>query len=221
MSNGNARDRILARLHASGTHETEVPDVPMPPDLSLNQDERIERLTELMTAIRTEVHVVDTDGWPEKLKELAREKGWKKLLYGPAAPIGPDLEATREKETGELPELIAYSGPVEGFKEDLFNHIDVGITSTRGAVADAGAIVLWPTPDEPRLMSLVPPVHVAVLDANTIYNSLGEMMAAENWDSGMPTNALLISGPSKTADIEFTLVFGVHGPKELVVIIRK
>jgi L-lactate dehydrogenase complex protein LldG len=88
-------------------------------------------------------------------------------------------------------------------------------------VADTGAVVLWPTPHEPRLMSLVPPVHVAVLDADTIYNSMSEMMAAQNWADGMPTNALLISGPSKTADIEFTLVFGVHGPKELVVIISK
>jgi L-lactate dehydrogenase complex protein LldG len=133
---------------------------------------------------------------------------------GPGCRIG---------ETGarELPELVAYTQPVEGFKDDLFNQIDAGITSTRGGVADTGAIVLWPTADEPRLMSLVPPVHVAVLDADCIYNSMAEMMAAEDWAAGMPTNALLISGPSKTADIEFTLVFGVHGPKELIVIIRK
>jgi L-lactate utilization protein LutC len=107
---------------------------------------------------------------------------------------------------------VAYTEPVETFKEDLFQ-IDAGITSVRAGVAETGAVVLWPTPHEPRLMSLVPPVHVAVLDADTIYSSLAEMMAAENWAAGMPTNALLISGPSKTADIEFTLVFGVHGPQ--------
>jgi L-lactate dehydrogenase complex protein LldG len=114
---------------------------------------------------------------------------------------------------------VAYTGPVETFKADLFQ-IDAGITGVRGGVADTGAVVLWPTPNEPRLLSLVPPVHVAVLDAETIYNSLAEMMAVENWSAGMPTNALLVSGPSKTADIEFTLVFGVHGPKELVLLIR-
>jgi len=221
MSNGNSRDRILARLHASGTEQTEVPDAALPPDLSLDRDEKIERLAELMTAIRTEVHVVDAAGWMDKLNLLAREKGWKKFLYGPGASIGPELEADRESGAGDLPELVAYTEPVEGFKEDLFNRIDAGITSTRGAVADTGAIVLWPTAAEPRLMSLVPPVHVAVLDADTIYNSMAEMMAVENWAAGMPTNALLISGPSKTADIEFTLVFGVHGPKELIVLIRK
>ena len=51
----------------------------------------------------------------------------------------------------------------------------VGITSSRGGIADTGAVVLWPTPEEPRLMSLVPPVHVAVLHADSYRyaNSLG------------------------------------------------
>ena len=41
----------------------------------------------------------------------------------------------------------------------------------------------------------------------------------QNWASGMPTNALLVSGPSKTADIEQTLAYGVHGPKELIILV--
>ena len=68
-------------------------------------------------------------------------------------------------------------------------------------------------------MSLVPPIHIAVLRADKIYNSLLEVMQKENWSANMPTNAFLISGPSKTADIELVLAFGVHGPKELIVLI--
>ena len=210
----------MDRLHASGTHQTEVPDAPLPPYVSLDREAKIERLAELMAAIRTEIHIVEADSWIDELKALARAKGWKRLLYGPGAPVGTAIETAWTSEGEALPELVAYTAPVESFKEDLFR-IDAGVTGTRGAVADSGAVVLWPTAQEPRLLSLVPAVHVAVLDADTIYNSLPEMMAAENWADAMPTNALLISGPSKTADIEFTLVFGVHGPKELILLIRK
>lgn len=216
-----ARERILARLHASGTDRTVVPDMPPIPHAPvLDRNARIERLTTLMTAMRTEVHRVDADGWVDTLKTLARERGWKRMLYGPGSPIGPAIEAAWPSGADDLPERVPYTETVEAFKTDLFA-IDAGVTSVRGAVADTGAVVLWPTPAEPRLMSLVPPVHVAVLDAAAIHDSLAEMIAVEKWAEGMPTNALLISGPSKTADIEFTLVFGVHGPKELIVLIRQ
>ena len=64
---------------------------------------------------------------------------------------------------------------------------------------------------------MIPPIHLAVLHADTIFNTFWEAVNTEQWNSGMLTNALLISGPSKTADIEQTLVYGVHGCKELVV----
>lgn len=218
----NARDRIMARLKASGTEHITVPQTPPLPVTARDPRANIEQLTELMTAMRTEIHLVDGDTWPETLRMLARQRGWKRLLYGRRGPLGPAIEsAWPADDHHSRPELVAYTQPVETFKNDLFENLDVGITSARGAVADAGAIVLWPTPAEPRLMSLVPPVHVAVLDADTIHASLADMMALEKWTDGMPANALLISGPSKTADIEFTLVFGVHGPKELIVLIRK
>ena len=78
---------------------------------------------------------------------------------------------------------------------------------------------MWPDANEPRLLSLVPAVHIAVLEAAHIHDSLADAIARERWAEGMPTNALLISGPSKTADIELVLTFGVHGPKELIVLV--
>ncbi len=219
MSSPSARQRIMARLKASGSEQTEVPDVPLPAEISLSQTEKLERLTSQMTAMRSEIHRVNTHEWVEKLQEVAREKGWTRMVYGPEGPLGADLKTAWPAKAEGVAELVAYSDPVENFKAELFK-IDAGITSTLGGVADTGAIVLWPTKAEPRLLSLVPAVHVAVLDADQIANSLTEMMAVRNWAAGMPTNALLISGPSKTADIEFTLVFGVHGPKELILLIR-
>ena len=117
-----------------------------------------------------------------------------------------------------MPELVDYELPIEKSKDLLFG-IDAAITTTRGGIAETGSLILWTTPDEPRLMSLIPPIHIAVLHANTIYNTFWEAMTTEQWNFGMPTNALLISGPSKTADIEQTLVYGVHGCKELVVLL--
>ena len=97
--------------------------------------------------------------------------------------------------------------------------MDVAITGTRCAIAETGSLVLWPDADEPRLMSLVPPVHIALLDAATLHPTFAHAIATENWAAGMPSNALLISGPSKTADIEQTLAYGIHGPSQLITLI--
>jgi L-lactate dehydrogenase complex protein LldG len=75
-----------------------------------------------------------------------------------------------------------------------------------------------PDKQEPRLMSLIQPVHIAVLKSAKIHDTLAAAMKKEGWGEKMPTNLLLISGPSKTADIELTLAFGLHGPKDLIVL---
>jgi L-lactate dehydrogenase complex protein LldG len=119
-----------------------------------------------------------------------------------------------------MPELVDYQKPVEESKDLLFG-IDASITTTRGGIAETGSLILWTTPDEPRIMSLIPPIQLAILYAGNIYNTFWEAVNTDKWNSSMLTNALLISGPSKTADIEQTLVYGVHGSKELVVLLIK
>jgi L-lactate dehydrogenase complex protein LldG len=185
----------------------------------LTPDQKVARLKTLMEAVRAEVHPVPADGWAAFVKELLIEKNQETLLYAPQTTTGQALEEAWSQGPAGTPELVPYTQPIEAFKQELFA-LDAGITSTVGAVADSGAVVLWPSKSEPRLMSLVPPIHIAVVEQDQIYDSLSEMMARQRWNQGMPTNALLISGPSKTADIELTLAFGVHGPKELVVIIK-
>jgi L-lactate dehydrogenase complex protein LldG len=215
----HARDRILSKLYAACRQaRTEAAETVCLPIENLDKSDKIEKLKRLMEAVRSEIHVVRTDAWVDKLKEILRQRQVKSLLYAPQTEIGKILNSVRGDPSAVLPELIAYQQDVEEFKEKLF-HIDAGITSTVGAIAETGAIILWPTVAEPRLMSLVPPIHIAVLKADKIYNTFCEVIQAENWPQKMPTNVLLISGPSKTADIELVLAFGVHGPKELIVII--
>ncbi|MBT8331570.1 MAG: lactate utilization protein [Deltaproteobacteria bacterium] len=216
-----ARDRIFSRLKAANRQPlTKGPQAAAMPVKSFSRREKIDNLKKLMEAMRTEVHVADAANWLDKLAAVLKVRNIKTLLFGPQTAIGKSLQ-THFQETGvDLPELIPYDQEVEHLKETVFK-ADAGITSTYGAIADTGALILWSSAEEPRQMSLVPPIHIAVLKADKIYNTFVEVMQQENWAGGMPTNAFLISGPSKTADIELTLAFGVHGPKELIVLVVK
>ncbi|RJQ65361.1 MAG: lactate utilization protein [Desulfobacteraceae bacterium] len=214
----SARERIFARLYAAGLKKERSAPVEMPMPETCSRQENIERFRKQMASMRTEVHLVQAGKWTERLKAIARQRGWKEIICGTDAFIAGELKSAWKEEAEGLAALTCYTQPVESFKKQLFG-IDAGVTTSAGAVADTGAVILWPTPAEPRLLSLVPPVHIALVDAGKIYNTLNEAMQSQGWKDRMPTNALLISGPSKTADIEFTLVFGVHGPKELIVMI--
>lgn len=95
---------------------------------------------------------------------------------------------------------------------------DVGITSCEWAIAETGTLVMCHRPGRERVTSLVPPVHVALLDEAQILPDLFDVF--ERFDSSaMPANIALITGPSKTGDIELQLTTGVHGPKHWHVII--
>jgi L-lactate dehydrogenase complex protein LldG len=196
----------------------EAPESVCLPIESYDKQTKIKQLKSLMEAVHSEVHVVKRQDWITKLKDILKQKNVNSLLYAPDTDIGKTLESAGADTPESLPKLIAYRQEIENFKDEMFQ-IDAGITSTLGAIAETGAIVVWPTDQEPRLMSLVPPIHIAVLDADRIYNTFCEAIQTQDWPTKMPTNVLLISGPSKTADIELVLAFGVHGPKELVVLI--
>lgn len=152
--------------------------------------------------------------WPQAVRQALDRRRCTRVAIGAASRLQPQLDdALQGLHTRR------FVQPLAQWKGELFDSVDAGITATEAGVADTGTLVLIPGVHEPRTLSLVPPVHVAVLRASTLYASLPAAMQALSPQADMPTNLLLVSGPSKTADIQQTLAYGAHGPKELVIVI--
>ena len=105
-------------------------------------------------------------------------------------------------------------------RKDLFES-EVGVTGAQAGIAETGTLVLDSAKEKNRLVSLVPPVHIAILDASRIFATLGETLAAMQSGAEVSPAITFITGPSRTADIELTLAIGVHGPQQLYVIINQ
>ena len=173
--------------------------------------------------------------WQRELRSLGGH------VYGPltpAAAIGQarDLLVARgahqvlawDDEALPLPNLsqaLAAVGietihPQVNTDPAALDHVPVGITGASAGLADTGSIIVTSGPGRPRSASLVPPVHLAFLRISRIYPDLPAWMTRQG--AGLlpqTANLVIITGPSRTADIELTLVVGVHGPGEIHVIL--
>jgi len=96
---------------------------------------------------------------------------------------------------------------------------DIGITSADYALADTGTLVMLSSPAEARMISLLPPAHIAVLPSSRILTGLDELFSILPNPADQTSSMVLITGPSRTADIEQILVRGVHGPGQFTVIV--
>jgi L-lactate dehydrogenase complex protein LldG len=96
---------------------------------------------------------------------------------------------------------------------------DVGITSADYALAETGTLVMLSSKQEARLISLLPPAHIAVVPRSRIVANLDELLSTLPKPAEQTSAMVLITGPSRTADIEQILVRGVHGPGEIYSII--
>ena len=95
----------------------------------------------------------------------------------------------------------------------------LGITSADYALGDTGSLVMLASPGEARLVSLLPPVHLADVRRTSVLTGLDELFTVLPDPSLQTSSMVLITGPSRTADIEQILVRGVHGPGEIHVVL--
>lgn len=214
----SARDAILAKLRAAPREEQPRPELDAhfrrfaPPQHSLDA---LRGWARAMRAVKTEVLWVRADDWHTRLAVWIAQRRPASLLLSDTVH-GRRAEAVLQG-LPTPPALRFFDRAVDDWKAELFE-IEAAFTAARCGIAATGTLVLWPDAQEPRTMSLVPPLHIVLFDTATLYPDFYSAMRCENWQDGMPTNALLISGPSKTADIQLTLAYGAHGPRELLVL---
>lgn len=128
----------------------------------------------------------------------------------------------------DIPVYFPDAGPVAaGWQSAFRRHAEaafMGITSADYCIADTATLTMKTRPGQPRCVSLLPSIHIAVIRLDRILTTFEELYALLKWSpaeqaEGITRCMTFITGPSKTADIEATLVHGVHGPRELYVFV--
>jgi L-lactate dehydrogenase complex protein LldG len=192
------------------------------PTVQVDLSELIARFIEEATAVRANVHrVSDKLQYVDKLAEICAEnKGQEIALSG--AELFTEIDLAAAFAARGFSTIVNGETDHEKLVARLAN-CGAGVTAVDYAIAETGTIVL--SSDEPNalLVSLLPPVHIALVRAPQIAVSLDEViskLSKEKIGGADPSRSVtLITGPSRTSDVELVLSIGVHGPKELHVII--
>lgn len=198
------------------------------------QLELVERMTTAGQAINT--RIVSPRSAPHiatDILELADQKetewGDQKSIVGWNHPIIQKLALDKAAVPMNIPVYTAQNS-FDEIEEKEFRHRAekalIGITSADYGLADTATITMKNRKGQPLYVSLLPSIHVVIIRWEQILANLKEFYTLLKWNpehkaEGITDTMTLISGPSKTADIEATLVHGAHGPRELVIYIME
>jgi L-lactate utilization protein LutC len=208
-----AREEILQRVRtALGRSGSEAPPVPPPVRLRLPDagfEARVASFTARLEALAGRVCRAATAHDAGAL--VARELGNRTAV----ASNAPYLQ---QCGISSLPRVTSGIASRDRLRE-LCATAEVGITSAEYVLADTGTLVMLSSPHEARLVSLLPPAHIAVVPCGCILTGLDELFTLLPNPAAIASSMVLITGPSRTADIEQILVRGVHGPGQILVIL--
>jgi len=181
-----------------------------------NHDRLLEQLLKELYNVNTEVYRAANKNEIRKcIKEIVRRSGIESFAAWESSH--PNLAGLIDLLEGEGLTQITST------EKNELAQAGIGITGADYAIADTGTLVLLADGSKPRSVSLLPPVHLAIVKESDIVCNIDELfiILKQKLDSGEPVPSCMtfITGPSRTADIELNLTLGVHGPKELHVII--
>jgi L-lactate dehydrogenase complex protein LldG len=168
------------------------------------------------------IHIATTvEHAAEIVLGILEEIGGRELLAWDWSEIPIRGLGNRLTAHGYTSKRVSLSSSPEERKASLMEleRASAGITGAFAGIADTGSLVLVSSPARPRLASLLPPTHIAILPVSHLFPDMAAFFAAHPVITEAASNLTIITGPSRTADIELTLQRGVHGPKFLHVIL--
>lgn len=220
-----ARERMLGRLRAaapSAPAAVEAIDTAIDSHYQARRAaapqsprQQLDAMQAALRASHAQVDCVSVDAWPALLAQRLGEHGVRRLLLDVGSAEGQALRAALPAGV----ETLSFERPLAQWKGELFDSVDAGFTVARSGIAATGTLVIAPDAATPRTVSLAPPLHICLVYTSTLHADLHAAARAERWADGMPANLVLVSGPSKTSDIQQTLAYGAHGPRWLWVLI--
>ncbi len=215
------RDAFLDRIRSS-IGKTTLPDVPaadpgpLVPDLP--EVDLIGRFTEAVEAVSGTVHA---GGVTAALDEIVASHGPGRLIAWDEEQIPVNGAIRRLTDAGC--ETVSGTVPADaaGRRDHQADYLDVryGLTGAEAAFAESGSIVVRSGPGRPRMASLVPLIHIALFPVDRIFRSQMHWLTQPETDLAGAANVVYVTGPSRTADIEQQITLGVHGPREVHVIL--
>ena len=134
--------------------------------------------------------------------------------------LGPDQRRFRDAPGVSLVDQFIANAEAAGCRVHRGAQPEIegaGVSTALYGLADTGSVVIAASPDEPRRNSLLPDVHVTLLAEDRILRSLDELFATLGGE--LPSALAIVTGPSRSADIEQKLAVGVHGPREVHVVL--
>jgi L-lactate dehydrogenase complex protein LldG len=169
------------------------------------------------TAAGGQLHIVaDAAAAVAAILDLVRSRSIRRVLLGHGEVVDalPIVEPLRAAGV-EVIDVVASAGE----SQEWFA-AEVGLSGVDYLIAETGSVVLASRPERPRSLSVLPPVHIAVAQRRQLLPDLFDLFALRDAQGeDLPSGLTIITGPSKTGDIELRLVTGVHGPGEVHVVL--
>ena len=206
----SARNNILARLKAAqdkrGEVGEDIPDFTSPIYHPLNESLSLEFKTNLELIGGQVILCQSKSEIADHIKHICKEKGQDKIF------------CTDTK----LQEILSGSIGIDS-DENSFLGLNIGLTSCEFLVAHLGSVLVSSAQISGRRLNVFPETHIVVANQSQLTDYLDSALEKlqNKYKNELPSLISNITGPSRTADIEKTLVMGMHGPKSLIVIISE